>query len=333
MAWTLQSVITMEDKQKIQKNIISLGKSHDTSFVPGTKVVFHFQTRLCDEEKTLLDDSRNAQKPMELILGKQFKLDVWEVCVQMMSVGEISSFTVDKSLVTPYPIVARTLRDSWSNRKPMGSSHCCGMMAMQAEGLGYPDLDKLMKKPQNLEFIIDLISVQLPGHYEQESWAMTEDEKLQSVAQLRAEGNKLYGQKLFDQASTKYSEALGRLEQLQLREKPRDVEWLRLDLIKIPLLLNFSQCKLIAEDYYPVIEHCTTVVEKDPDNVKALFRRAKAHAAVWNFTDSRQDYERVRELDASLAGTIRRELEALDIQEKKKDEEDRAKFQGKMFGR
>lgn len=48
------------------------------------------------------------------------------------------------------------------------------------------------------------------------------------------------------------------------REKPQDEEWLSLIMIKIPLLLNYSQCKLVKKDYYAVIEHCTEVLKHEP---------------------------------------------------------------------
>jgi AH receptor-interacting protein len=48
------------------------------------------------------------------------------------------------------------------------------------------------------------------------------------------------------------------------REKPEDEEWLELRSQKIPLLLNFSQCKLLMNEYYPVIEHCSEVLTIDP---------------------------------------------------------------------
>lgn len=35
---------------------------------------------------------------MELVLGKSFKLEVWESIVQMMSLNEVALFTVDKSV-------------------------------------------------------------------------------------------------------------------------------------------------------------------------------------------------------------------------------------------
>lgn len=57
---------------------------------------FHYRTSLCDG--TVLDDSKAADchsKPMELIMGKKFKLPVWEQIVTTMREGEISEFTCD----------------------------------------------------------------------------------------------------------------------------------------------------------------------------------------------------------------------------------------------
>jgi AH receptor-interacting protein len=57
-------------------------------------VVFHYRTSLCDG--TVLDDSRKMggqSKPMELILGKKFKLAVWERVVITMRKGEVADFT------------------------------------------------------------------------------------------------------------------------------------------------------------------------------------------------------------------------------------------------
>lgn len=61
---------------------------------------------------------------------------------------------------------------------------------------------------------------------------------------MKAEGNALFAARDLEGASEKYRDALGRLEQLMLREKPGEQEWDQLLQLKIPLLLNFSQCKL-----------------------------------------------------------------------------------------
>lgn len=67
----------------------------DLSFL-CVQVMFHYRTSLCDG--TVLDDSRNMagkSNPMELILGKKFKLPVWECVVTTMKVGEVAEFTCD----------------------------------------------------------------------------------------------------------------------------------------------------------------------------------------------------------------------------------------------
>lgn len=38
-------------------------------------------------------------KPVDLVLGKKFKLEVWEVIVQKMAINEVAQFTVDKSVI------------------------------------------------------------------------------------------------------------------------------------------------------------------------------------------------------------------------------------------
>ncbi len=48
-------------------------------------------TRRVNEEHTLLDDSRGWAKPMELIFGKKFKLECWELALRTMRLGEVIS--------------------------------------------------------------------------------------------------------------------------------------------------------------------------------------------------------------------------------------------------
>lgn len=276
-----------------------------------------------------MDDSRKFGKPMELVLGKNFKFEVWETVVQMMALNEVANFTVDKSLVSGYPFLSKTLREA-GKPKDQRRPHCCGVM-MQNEGTGYEDLNQLIKEPCDLVFRIELLKVEAPEDYQKESWQMNEEEKLKAIPSLHSEGNSLFNNKNYKAASEKYALALGMLEQLMLVEKPGAEEWLALEKQKVPLLLNFSQCKLYEKDYYTVIEHCSSVLKSDPGNVKALFRRAKAHMGAWNPQEAREDFMRVMELDRSLLATVQKELKQLEEMEKKQDEDDRSKLKGKMF--
>lgn len=318
----------------IQKKLIHAGRGEFPKFIDGTKVTFHFVARRLDDDKTVLDDSRKWSKPMELIFGKKFKLESWEMSIKTMKVGEVASFMTKRVYTHSYPLVAKTLRDNFLPKKAghehkegKHKAHMCGMMAMQAEGgLGYDDLNQLMKGPEDLEFIIELLDVEQPEDYEKEAWQMDAGEKMASVPQLKAEGNKLFGEKNYTEAGAKYRDALGRLEQLMLREKPGEPEWEQLLQMKIPLLLNFAQCKLSLGEYYAVIEHCTEVLEHRPDTVKALYRRAKAHVGAWNPTEAKKDFEAVMVLDTSLVTSCRKEISDIEAMEKIKDQEDKEKM-------
>lgn len=134
----------------IHLSLVAPFQSRDFNFpFSDYQVKFHFITKKSNGK--VLDDSRKDGVPMELVLGKKFKLEVWEVIVQKMSLNEVSRFIVDKSLVPQYPFISKTLRDA---RKPPGErKHCCGM-TIQNEGIGYEDLNELFTSPCDLEFII-----------------------------------------------------------------------------------------------------------------------------------------------------------------------------------
>lgn len=66
------------------------------------------------------------------------------------------------------------------------------------------------------------------------------------------------------------------------------------------------------------------------ENVKAYFRRAKAHSKVWNFDEAKRDFQKVLELDKSQINLVNKELLELDKIIKKKDYEDKLRF-NKLF--
>lgn len=55
------------------------------------------------------------------------------------------------------------------------------------------------------------------------------------------------------------------------REKPNDVEWNQLNQKKMPILLNYAQCKLNLKEYYEVIEHCSSVLQYEPSILNINF--------------------------------------------------------------
>ncbi|XP_036372704.1 AH receptor-interacting protein [Megalops cyprinoides] len=314
----------------IQKRVLSPGKGDLLTFPDGTKVKFHYRTCLCNG--TVLDDSRTMGgqcKPMELILGKKFKLPVWERVVVTMREGEVAEFTCDTKHTALYPLVSQSLRNISVGKDPLeGQRHCCGIAQIHSHhSLGHQDLDELQAHPQPLVFILELLQVLPPGSFRLDTWAMTDEEKLEVVPQIHEEGNALYRRGEIREAAEKYHNAIACLKNLQMKERPGDENWLRLDHMITPLLLNYCQCQLLQGQYYEVLDHCSSVLYKYEDNVKAYFKRGKAHAAVWNEAEARADFAKVVQLDPSLAPSVAKELRQMEerIREKQKEEKGRYK--------
>ncbi|XP_069485071.1 AH receptor-interacting protein isoform X3 [Ambystoma mexicanum] len=253
------------------KKEVRAGRGETSQYRDGTKATFHYRTLKCDPQRTLIDDSRTQGKPMELIIGKRFKLPIWETIICTMREGEISEFLCDIQHVAVYPMVSKSLRNIAAGKDPLeGQRHCCGIAQMhEHHSLGYQDLDDLNKSPEPLIFEIEM-----------------------------------------------------------LKEQPGSPDWIQLDMKITPLLLNYCQCKLMLEEYYEVLEHCSSILNKYEDNVKAYFKRGKAHAAVWNLNEAQADFAQVVTLDPSLANIVTKELKKLEQRLKEKDHEDKARFKG-----
>jgi len=88
-------------------------------------------------------------------------------------------------------------------------------------------------------------------------------------------------------------------------------------------------CKIFS--HFVKEKTCSSVDVSSTDNVKALFRRAKAHVGAWNPLEAREDFTRVMQLDHSLMATVQKELKQLEEMERNRDEEDKSKLKGKIF--
>lgn len=65
--------------------------------------------------------------------------------------------------------------------------------------------------------------------------------------------------------------------------------------------------------------------------MKALYRRGKAHAAVWDIDEAHQDLTKAAEMDPSLSKTVAKELRLLEERVKEKTHQEKASLRG-MFG-
>ncbi|XP_053503016.1 aryl-hydrocarbon-interacting protein-like 1 [Ictalurus furcatus] len=316
----------------IKKTILYGGTSEIPKFITGSKVTFHFRTMLCNDDRTVLDDSKKVGMPMEVVIGNMFRLDVWEALLKSMRIGEVAEFWCDIIHTGLYPMVAKSLRRIAEGKDPVDwHIHTCGMANMFAfHTLGYDDLDELQKEPQPLIFVLELLKVQQPSEYHRESWAMSDEERLKAVPVLHGQGNKLYKQGRFEEATNKYKEAILCIKNVQSKEKAWEVPWLKLEKMANTLTLNYCQCLLRMQEYYEVIEHTSDIINQHPGVMKAFYLRGKAHMEVWNEAEARADFQRVLDLDPSMKKSVKKELTVLNMRMEEKREEDRQKYKG-MF--
>lgn len=263
-------------------------------------------------------------------------------------------------LLNVYPAVSKQIRDYYRNQSrdhhhhdddEHKQHHCCGFMALE-QGLGHADLDKLMRNPEPLNFTFgllneisinfsffevfhsELVNVLRPGEYEKDTYLLNDDEKRREIPKLRTEGNELYKTNQFESAAQKYGQALQFFEDLMLKEKPNDVEWKQFDVERRPLLLNFVQCQLKLGQFYSAIEHATTILTSDPENIKARYRRAKAHVGAWNVAEAKSDYQSLLSSikdDENLRNLVQHELQQLTVAEQNRYQEEKSLLAGKLF--
>ncbi|RWS30515.1 AH receptor-interacting protein-like protein [Leptotrombidium deliense] len=315
--------------------ILSPGKGEIPRFTKGTKATFHFKTIKTSEtgDEIIIDDSKKLKKPMELLIDREFKLPVLEECIKSMRVNEISKFHIHKSLLQNYPIMSQAYRKfaqpkSDTEEEIQPTHRCCGLTANKTN---FADLDELTENPCDLQLIVELLKVENPEEYEKEIWQMEDNEKIDSIPRLRESGNKLYNEKKYEEASAKYGKAIAIIDQLMSKEKPHDEEWNNYDLMKVPFLSNYSQCQFLLGNFYSAIEHSTEVINRDANNVKAYFRRAKAHCNVWNIEDAKKDFEKVVQLDKSMERAVLKLIQDLDISVKEKEQQEAERLKGKLF--
>lgn len=125
---------------------------------------------------------------------------------------------------------------------------------------------------------------------------MTDAEKAKAVPVIHQEGNRLYREGHVKEAAAKYYDAIACLKNLQMKvlaggcggwaqgakwsrgaqvsasfplslplcpqEQPGSPDWIQLDQQITPLLLNYCQCKLVAQEYYEVLDHCSSILNK-----------------------------------------------------------------------
>ncbi|KAG2500970.1 hypothetical protein HYH03_000792 [Edaphochlamys debaryana] len=166
------------------------------------------------------------------------------------------------------------------------------------------------------------------GDTDRDRGSLLYEERMERAERRRLAGNELFKEGRWKDALAKYAMALSYMDEDFIYQL--DGHYLdKAEKLKVLVHLNMAACQLKTEDYNTAIYNCGQVLNMDPKNVKALFRRGKARLALGRTEEAKEDLEAARKLDPSDAGIIAelRLLAKVQGEEKKAQEQ---LFKGKI---
>lgn len=127
------------------------------------------------------------------------------------------------------------------------------------------------------------------------------DEVLVELLRLKSVGNELFKTGDFRGAMNLYDEGIELMTSMAVRRTPKDVSE-----AMVPLYLNKAQCCLKLGLWADCIVAAAEVLELDPKNVKALFRRGVARMENRQLGDAKKDLMEVLKIDPGNIDAVKK---------------------------
>jgi len=115
--------------------------------------------------------------------------------------------------------------------------------------------------------------------------------------ELKTQGNELFQRGEFQAACVVYSDALRQLEKGGDGDGGHGDDAAGTTALRTTLLVNRAACQLKLGQYKECVEGCSKALESDRGNLKALFRKAQAHAALKQVEEAFRDLRLLLDLD------------------------------------
>eukprot|EP00667_Euglena_gracilis_P016590 EG_transcript_17363 len=130
-------------------------------------------------------------------------------------------------------------------------------------------------------------------------------EKLRECQREKDEGNALFKAGDYAEAIKHYFKAKGILTWTYKFTEAEKARWNQE--VGIPSMLNIAACHLKLQQWQSCVDHCYDILELQPANVKALFRRGQAYTGLGEYGKALKDLQAAADL-APADGGIQREL-------------------------
>lgn len=166
-----------------------------------------------------------------------------------------------------------------------------------------------------LSYNLHLLSVISRG---KDVWRLTDRERLEIAQKHKNKGSEFFKVKNYQGASIHYSKAIKYLAGVD-PDTPYEVEIIEeherdIPKVRVQSFLNLAACQLQLGQHGHVVSNCSKVLEVEPNNLKGLYRRAKALLATKDFEAAREDLIRAKEVDPA-SQAINELMRTLDTQE------------------
>ncbi|CAM6089988.1 unnamed protein product [Calypogeia fissa] len=163
---------------------------------------------------------------------------------------------------------------------------------------------------------------------EKESWDMETPEKIETSIKKKEDGNALFKVGKYNRAAKKYERAAKLIEYDSGFD---DEQKKKAKVLKVTCNLNNAACKLKLKDHKEAVKLTTKVLEVEPQNVKALYRRGQAYIELYDLDVAEWDYKKALELDPQNR-EIRAAVKALKLKQAEQNKKE-AKMYSNMFAR
>jgi len=157
------------------------------------------------------------------------------------------------------------------------------------------------------------------------------DSVIDVAKEIKEIGNTFFKEKEFAKALKKYKKALRYIE--RLREElgsTEDDEEAKIRTVQVPITLNISLMHFKLKDYENASNMAGQVIEVDPSNPKAYYRRSQAYSAMGNHQGALTDLKtaiKISPQDKNLRADFEKEKKIIEAEKEKNK-----KMYAKMFG-
>eukprot|EP00798_Chlamydomonas_sp_ICE-L_P010804 gene10804-16953_t len=122
-----------------------------------------------------------------------------------------------------------------------------------------------------------------------DAWEMNDEDKVASAEKKKEKGNKAFKEGNLKRASSCYQKASAAIsiDKNFSEELKRQSQ-----VVKKSCFLNLAAVGLKLKDYKEVKSNCAKVLEMEPSNMKALYRRAQAYHATQDYQEAEADVKK-----------------------------------------